>query len=483
MGKDREGRYHPPKGKPSGGAKDEGVGLHPGDQNFLEENLKTENKFDDAPDELIENAQIRHPNRNVNKDEGDYIKKNAWRNTKGKSQPTIEITDTVTPEDMSGVFSKDIFLELAHYSSGDCVTVYIPTHRAGVEVNEQTDQLAFKNALQKISNTFKEKGKDSAFIERFLAPGYELLRNDQFWRSQQDGLAAFISLGYFRYVKMPFPPAEELIFNNSFYLNPLILLMTTTEYFYTLVISKKQAKLFRCDAFNIEPVPIEELPRGMDDVIHFEEKGGKEVFRMGDSGAGVANFHGMGEGRPDEKEHIAIYLEEVDETLWKEVLHAENVPLLLAGVEYLIHIYKQVAGYNHVWNDALTGNFEREDLHSLHRKALEKMKPYFQKRTEKVLEEFGNKSATELTSSVPADIIPAAFYSRISALLIEKNQHIWGTFDEHTNELTIHQTKQEGDDCLLDKAAIKTIQNGGEVFLLEKEQMPANSTMAAIMRF
>lgn len=482
MGKDREGKYHPPKGRPSGSAKSEGLGLDPRDPDFLTQNLENEKKYAEAPDELTSNTQVRHRNRNVNKDEGDYVQRNALRG-KGGNKNTSGAETVTFAEDISTSFSRETFIELAHYSSYQCISVYIPTHRAGVEVNEQANQIRFKNALQKIAATLKERGIDQNMIQSYLQPGYDLLEEEMFWRNQSNGLAVFIAPDFFKYIKMPITPTEEIVFNTGFYLNPLIPVISAKEYFYLLLISKKQAKLYRVDAFNIEYIPVDGMPRGMDDVVHFEQKDGKEVFRLGGSGAGMGSFHGMGEGRPDDKEHAAIYLEEVDETLWKEILHAENVPLLLAGVEYMVAIYRQVTGYNNIWNDALTGNFDRHDVNSIHQVALEKMKPYFLQRTAKVLNEYGNKSGTGLTSSIAEDIIPAAYYGRVSVLFVQKDEHIWGTFDENTNELTLHENRQEEDECLLDKAAIKTIKNGGEVFILEKTQMPADSKMAALMRF
>ncbi len=94
-----------------------------------------------------------------------------------------------------------------------------------------------------------------------------------------------------------------------------------------------------------------------------------------------------------------------------------------------------------------------------------------------------DNSTTELTSSIPEDVIPASFYSKVSDLFLVKDAHIWGTFDEGTNELVIHEEMQEGDTCLLNKAAIKTLKNGGAVHVLEQERMPADSKVAAFMRF
>jgi hypothetical protein len=283
---------------------------------------------------------------------------------------------------------------------------------------------------------------------------------------------------------MPETPVAETMINASFFLKPLVNSMTVKEYFYLLVISKKQAKIFKADNFGMFPVEIPEMPNGVTDVVHLEEKEDEKLFRTDTAGAGRgAAYHGQGAGKPDEKENVAMYLEEVDETLWEELLHTENAPLLLAGVEYLLPIFKSVSHYKNIWPESLTGSHEHDDLNSLYTQARQVMEPYFQERTKKALTNYGNQSATALTSSIPDDVIPAAHYSRVWHLFVKPNEHIWGTFDEQANTLQIHDTKQEGDECLIDKAVIKTILNGGDVHFLSDEHMPADSKIAALMRY
>jgi hypothetical protein len=52
-----------------------------------------------------------------------------------------------------------------------------------------------------------------------------------------------------------------------------------------------------------------------------------------------------------------------------------------------------------------------------------------------------------------------------------------------SNELGFHDTPDEDGEDLIDNAVVKTLANGGEVFLLDKEKMPVETQMAAIMRF
>jgi hypothetical protein len=354
-----------------------------------------------------------------------------------------------------------------------------------VEVNELVDNTSFKTMLQQVNALLKKKNIDEITIARMLKPGYDLLRDDAFWRNLSPGLAVFISDGMFRYLKMPMAPKEEVLVNSSFYISPLLAMVSNSDYFYLLMLSKKQAKCYRADAFGMVELKIPEMPNGVDDVVHFEEKDDQKLFRTGSSGAGGgANYHGMGAGKPDEKANLAMYFDEVDETLWKDILSKENAPLLLAGVDYLIPIYKSVAQYNNICEDSISGNQEYTDLSTLYQVARKKMESYFDQRHAKALEAYGNQSATELTSSIPADVIPAAHYKRVWHLFVQEDApHIWGRFDEMSNKLTIHEKQEEGDEDLIDKTIVKTILNAGEVHRLPKDRMPADSPMAALMRY
>jgi hypothetical protein len=488
MGKDREGKFHPRKGKPSSNSR-EGIGLQPVDTSAIEEQLEIAEKYTDGEDQPAPNLHIRHRNRNVDKREERGRTKDAQRfnNPANKTLNETSVLEpgSTDPEELPPMLTKEQFAGIANYSNACCVSLYMPTTvSTSVESNKQRDFIGFKNKLQQLTISLKEKGIQQSQIDRLLKPGYDLLRNEIFWTNLSDGLAVFMADDYFKYIRLPVSPREEVLINSTFYMTPLIPVMMSKDYFYVLVLSKKQAKFYRADAFGMHYVPIPEMPQGVEDVVHFEEKGGKDLFRTDTAGAGSgANYHGIGTGRPDPKTDLAMYFDEVDETLWKEILNKENVPLLLAGVEYLIPIYKQVAKYRPIWEDSITGNHEHENIGELYQQARAKMEPYFNERIAKALNLYANQSATELTSSIPDDIIPAAHYGRVSHLFALKGEHLWGSFDEMNNALEIHPTQEAGDECLVDKAIIRTLLTGGEVFILPEEKMPAGSKLAAVMRY
>ncbi|HEY8898500.1 MAG TPA: hypothetical protein VIM79_26915, partial [Niastella sp.] len=193
MGKDREGKFHPLKGKPSGANKSE----------------------PEIPDDLPK----RHPNRNTSKG-SDNSTTNATQN-KSRNVPFNEEFTKTEPEELPGILTKEAFVELAGYEKPPCISILLPTHKAGVAVNEQADLLAFKSALQEVEKMLTEKGTEQIVIKRMLKPGYDLIREEGFWRSLNNGLAVFIADGFFKYVKLSAPLVPHIHINTAFYVSPL----------------------------------------------------------------------------------------------------------------------------------------------------------------------------------------------------------------------------------------------------------------------
>lgn len=149
-----------------------------------------------------------------------------------------------------------------------------------------------------------------------------------------------------------------------------------SEHFFVLILSKKSARFFRGDVSGLRHIEISELPNGVSDVVHLEEKDDQKLYRTGSSGGGTgSNYHGMGAGVPDDKENISMYLKEVDKTLWTSGLNNEKAPLVVGGVEYICAMFKDISQYKHITSKCLTGSFENEDPKEIYRRAKEIVNP------------------------------------------------------------------------------------------------------------
>jgi len=382
------------------------------------------------------------------------------------------------------IITKQEFEELSQHQSEYSISIYLPVHESGVEVNEKQDLIVFRNLLSQAVTELMQHGMPAQKAAQFMEPATALIKDETFWFRLSKGLVLLISRDFFKALHVPISVKAGVYINSSFHLSPIVQLFCDCPYFYLLVLSKKSASFYRGNRYGMDLLDIEGLPQGVNDVIHFEEKSERKLFRMAGTGVGGhASYHGHGSGLSDEKEYISQYLKEVGQTLEKEILANEQAPLLLAGVEYIVGIFKQVSHYKHIVEASLTGSYEHVDVSSLFQKAHPLVKPYIQQNSKKALQNYYNQLTTSLTSSMPDKVIPASYYKQISTLFVEQDAHVWGKFDEDNNKLEINETKHINDECLINKAIINTLKNGGEVYVLEPERMPNAAVIAAILRF
>src|SRR5438105_1842401 len=147
MGKDRTGKFHPKKGKPSGGNKEEGLGVSSMlDPQSVERNLEISDKYTTGADTLDPSVHMLHPNRNTQK----KFQQSEEQDDNNSSDKTIreKLNDDIVEvviEELPYQLGKETFAELANYSSDVAISIFIPTHKAGAEVNEQQDIITYKN--------------------------------------------------------------------------------------------------------------------------------------------------------------------------------------------------------------------------------------------------------------------------------------------------------------------------------------------------
>ncbi len=82
------------------------------------------------------------------------------------------------------------------------------------------------------------------------------------------------------------------------------------------------------------------------------------------------------------------------------------------------------------------------------------------------------------------EIIPAAFNQRIEALIVKNRETLWGVFDRESNTVKPRDQQSQFKSCMLNFATVHTILNGGDVYLMDSEEMPhPNTKLNAIFRF
>lgn len=85
---------------------------------------------------------------------------------------------------------------------------------------------------------------------------------------------------------------------------------------------------------------------------------------------------------------------------------------------------------------------------------------------------FKQYDGTGKTSSDIRQVVPASIQGKIDTLFVENRADIWGIYDPEKQHVELHEEFEPPNVSLLNKTVIQTFLNGGNVYLLEKEEMP-----------
>jgi hypothetical protein len=155
--------------------------------------------------------------------------------------------------------------------------------------------------------------------------------------------------------------------------------------------------------------------------------------------------------------------------------------LVLAGVDYLLPIYREVNSHPHTIDEGITGNPEGLRPEELHERAWEVVRPRFSEAQQKAAARYSQLAGTGQTSRDIREIVAAAYYGRIETLFAASGIQVWGDFDPDTGQVDLHEGA-EGED-LLEFAAIQTVLHQGTVYVTNPVNMPADAEAVSVFRY
>lgn len=387
------------------------------------------------------------------------------------------------------LFSKEQLTELAALNGEPCVSIYMPTFHVESELSQNPIRL--KNLIKKARQELSDQDYRESEIESVLKPVQSLMERNSFWLDQSDGFAAFLTPEQSRFYRLPVDFEELVLTGKRFHLKPLFPLLAANNRFYVLALSKNKVRLFQGTHYSISEIESKEIPESLVDALSKEEYQRSLQHHTANIAGGRqdAVYHGHGVSSDDEPhrphDELVRFFHDIDDGV-RQVLSDESAPMLLAGVEYYLPIYREVNRYGHLIDDSIVaGNPEYVKLKDLHGKAWEIMEPRFQEAQKISMARYHqlDGNGRQLASDDIRELIPAAVFGRVDTLFVEIDAHRWGRYDEENNAVELHEDRQSGDEDLLDLAAVHTLMHGGTVHALIRENMPADSSMAGTFRY
>lgn len=387
---------------------------------------------------------------------------------------------------------------LSEWSDGPTLSLFHPTERVAVE--PEINSLRLKGAVAHAEELLEQHRFRRPEAERILAPVRELLDDKDFWKHQLEGLAIFSGDGFLRYWRIPLHVRDVVFAGSAFHVKPLLPLLSGDGLFYVLALSRNAVRLLRATRFTVDEVDLSALgiPLSLSEALAFDDLQKPELQHHPTTGPGREAlgkaavpdraggrehaFHGHGEEPEDEKNQTLRFLQEVDKGICRFV-QGTNVPLVLAGVEYLSGLYRHATDYTAIVDDFVSGNPDRVDARDLHERALPLVERHLRASRDDAAGRFDELAARGLASAQLSDVLTAAYGGRVHSIFVRSDVEVWGLFDPASGRVEVHDEHAPGDVDLLDLAARDVLVRGGDPYAALEDEMPADALVAAIYRY
>lgn len=380
-------------------------------------------------------------------------------------------------------FSAGDLKKLMAHRQGPCVSVFMPTHAAGRD--GQQDALRLKNLLAQAERSLVEQGMRAPDARKLLEPVRDLPHEPNFWEKRSLGLAVFRAAEVFDRFRVPLELDEAAIVNWRFQVKPLLPLLSVGDRFFLLTLSQNRVRFFTGNKSELREVAIEGLPENMEQALNYDMIHPGTQFRTGVSTGGSgkrgAVFHGQGIERSATKEDLGTYFRMVDAAL-HPTLREVRIPLILAGVQYLLPIYREVSSYPAIAKEELPGNADHLNSQELHAQALPLIQAWERARRDDAVAKYRQLAGTGRTADQLETVLQAASQGQVEILFVDRDSHCWGAYDNEAAKVRLSDESHPGADDLLDLAASQTLLNRGSVYSLPREDCPA-PPVCAVLRY
>lgn len=376
---------------------------------------------------------------------------------------------------------------LASSEGGEHVSIYLPTVRAGDQIEQ--NKIRFKNALRSAKKELQELGQRRSISDEQLAPAQALSQDHGFWQNQYEGLAVLLAEGTFETIRLPQRVPERSVVSDRFHLKPLLPYATGQVHYYILALEREGVRMFRGGRHGVEQLPLTGSSNSLSEFLQWDDPETQLQWHTQTGsltmGGRSSMFHGHGAGSEGEvnTEQLERFLGALDNAVYQLLAGDEQPPLTVVGGEELIGHYRKVNRYPNLVPGELEHVPSQLEPDELHRMTWPLVEPRFQEKIEAARQRFLGVQDDERIASDVRRVLRAAQAGAVQLLFVPSDAQRWGRFDPDSGEVEEHDARQPGDDDLFDLAAVRSLRNGAEVYVVDQEEMPGDGDSAAVLRY
>lgn len=375
---------------------------------------------------------------------------------------------------------------LASAGPGLRLSLYLPFAKS--RRDPQEDAILLRDLRREARAALENHFASPFDSESLLAPIDALASGQADARLAGEGLALFVAEGKSLVLLLPSAPAASVQVDRRFRVQGILPQLFGRDRFYLLKLSRHDIRLWDCDAVAMRAIPLAGLATDIRDTPHFGDAQRQVSLHTNSSG-----HHGLGHGDvvrsgagpgdgKDAKAELETFFRQIDHGIQSR-LPEPGAPLLLAGVDYLVPIYRKVNTYKPLAEAGLPGNPDSlgspEDLHA---RANALMAERERAERNQAMGLFVENLARARSCSGFSDTVPCAVQGRLTHLFVENGRPGWGSYESENGRTALWDAYKDGAIDLANLACIHAYHGRARIYAFSPGELPGGAGIAGLYR-
>jgi hypothetical protein len=343
-------------------------------------------------------------------------------------------------------------------STGPCLTILVPPFVPGAQTAPPPSTV-LKNLLDDAEHALAARNVNRREIGKLLEPVKDLAQQEGWAKGCRWSRAIFRSPEKFGELLLRERIDGHVQADERFELLPILSELEIPREFFVLKLSKTHAYLLRA-GFDLEPVPLPgRIPESLNEFLQLDKPDHDRENRSATAAGNRRVRFGTGSEREASRAYLHDYYRAIDRAV-TDLLTPKRYPLLLAGVEQDVALYKSVSTYAWLRQPPILGSPDNGvSDHEILLHAYSALRESCMDDAAKELAEVRERFSPSRFSDDPKAISQFAAQGRIGHLFIAAQPV----------------------DLALNETVVETIRHGGVASVLPKERM--ESSVAAALRY
>lgn len=383
-------------------------------------------------------------------------------------------TQTKAHEPATFAFPSKADLLMLCRTEGPCISILLSPHRAGTGTRPPATNLAAM--LPQVKAALTELGMHQQDVEKMTGPLEAMQADPALFVGHRDGICIYRSPRELHCFSVRPMVETGWHVEERFLVSPILAHLDYRQSFLLLALAGKHIRLLRSEGGDVTRLPIPDgVPESAAEFLgdlHGEEhtKSHSTEVQFGSS-----------DGKERRGHFWRDFMKAIDRGL-QPLLRTQGLPLVLAGVEEETAAYAAVSDYAELLPEPVQmspdgGATEAE----LARAGARIMHRWSNAAEQQALAEYAHAVPGRRCGDYAA-ILQAAVQGKVQHLFIERGGRMAGDARRMAGLSAGPGYVYRADD-LVNAAAVEVLLHKGMVWLLEPEQMPVASIMAAVLRY